>query len=378
MDKALKTNLVVLCVTLGILFLVLEIPFRLAAHFSEDFLCNTFSDLNDRFLCAMESHLKLSMEKFNQTSGKVDHDICDKWDKDLGWIPRENCRTTLYTTNSLGFRGVREYPPLKTKPRIIVLGDSFTWGENNADNETYPFYLEQLFGGEVEVINMGVHGYGPDQFYLYYLREGHKLNPDIVIFGLFLPDIHRTAFHTREFFKPRFLIVNDTLALDPQSSIPSFEEALKRSSEIKHKPRLYMFSYFHGFFTKLVRLLHHYKDDTEITLKVIETLNSQLQKESISLIVLFIPEQEMVEGGNKDYYDTIPVLEEELKKRNISYVNFQPIFQKESHQRGRTLYRGHMTQEGNKLIAETLHGFSLLYNLTQQKYINKTTGNGKK
>ena len=65
------------------------------------------------------------------------------------------------TYNSEGFRGP-EF--LKEKPdktyRIFVIGGSTTFGDRNADNETWPYYLQELFDAldlnyNVEIINAG-------------------------------------------------------------------------------------------------------------------------------------------------------------------------------------------------------------------------------
>ena len=52
-----------------------------------------------------------------------------------------------------------------------MLGDSFTFGEDVGDDETYSHHLEQLLPG-TEVINLGVHGYGHDQMLIYLREEG--------------------------------------------------------------------------------------------------------------------------------------------------------------------------------------------------------------
>ena len=362
MNKKIIPNFIVLLTTILILLLLLEVTFRLTSSYSDQFLCNTFSDLNDRFLCAMEKPLRSSIEE-NLSISTTDKDICDVWDSDLGWAPRNNCKAGTYTTNSQGFRGTLDVLSKKTKPRIVMLGDSFTWGEKNLDNQTYPFYLEQLFGGSVEVVNMGVHGYGPDQFYLYYLREGQKLNPDVVIFGLFLPDIHRTVFHIREFYKPRFTIINNTLVKHPLSSIPSLDEALSSSSKIKHKPRFYLFSYVYGFYSKATRLFTHYEDEVALTLKIIGETNAAMSEKNISFIVILIPEQGMVEKNNEDYHGTIPILEQELQRKSIQYLNLNPSFKQEFEQSGKSFYQGHLTSEGNMLIARELYGLQPITDL---------------
>lgn len=74
--------------------------------------------------------------------------------------------------------------------RIIVLGDSFTWGTNVEANATYPSHMEWLLkraASGFEVYNFGVAGAcTADQLEL--LRKLPALEPDLVIVGYFLND----------------------------------------------------------------------------------------------------------------------------------------------------------------------------------------------
>ena len=273
----------------------------------------------------------------------------------MGWIPKPNCRTKIYSTNSKGFRGVKEYTPTKSKKRIVVVGDSFAWGENSMDNETFPFYLEKLSNESIETINMGVHGYGPDQFYIYFTRDGLKYKPDAVVFGLFLPDIHRTIFKVREYFKPRFILENGKLKLDTDSTnIPDLKTALQMSSEIKKKNRLYSLSYLHGLLNKAARRAASYRGETSLTLEIIDEMHDLLKKENIEMIVVLIPEQGMVEGNNGDYYGVVPQITANLEKENIGYINLQLVFRNEFKLKNQSLYGGHLKPAGNLIIAREL------------------------
>ncbi len=96
------------------------------------------------------------------------------------------------STNSLGYRG----PEFSiTKPdntfRILMLGDSTTFGVGSNDNETFSVQLENLLkdkiAKKVEVINAGfASGLSPDTYYLYLKEKGLKLNPDLVLVNIFL------------------------------------------------------------------------------------------------------------------------------------------------------------------------------------------------
>ena len=97
--------------------------------------------------------------------------------------------------NSLGFRDRREYS-LEKPPntfRILVLGDSVTFGHGTLDDTTYPFLLEQQLRAwrpsvNWEVWNLGVPGYNTGQELAYLEEIGPRANPDLVIVGFYPND----------------------------------------------------------------------------------------------------------------------------------------------------------------------------------------------
>lgn len=97
--------------------------------------------------------------------------------------------------NSLGFRDPQEYSLDKPKNtfRIIVLGDSVTFGHGTLDETTYPYLLNQelkKWRPDVawEVWNLGVPGYNTGQELAYLEQIGPKANPDLVIVGFYPND----------------------------------------------------------------------------------------------------------------------------------------------------------------------------------------------
>ncbi len=86
-------------------------------------------------------------------------------DDELGWLPKKNIHgthnkrgsfSTTFRTNSRGLRD-KEYDLNKTegKKRIVIVGDSFTWGFGVNDDEIYSERLESMLSN-TEVINLGV------------------------------------------------------------------------------------------------------------------------------------------------------------------------------------------------------------------------------
>jgi hypothetical protein len=144
----------------------------------------------------------------------------DAYDVTKGWRPQSNLRNMqvfdnrVLNTNSRGLRGTSEFPYERTpgKQRILIFGDSFTYGDDVSDHETYSYYLQQLLPN-AEIINMGVHGYGHDQMLVLLQEEGIKYKPDIVILGFVTADMNRNILHFRDYAKPRFIVERNTLRL---------------------------------------------------------------------------------------------------------------------------------------------------------------------
>lgn len=98
--------------------------------------------------------------------------------------------------NSLGFRDDREYSLAKGPStfRILVLGDSVTFGHGSVAEHTYPLLLEQKlkrWRPEVDwqVWNLAVPGYNTSQELAQLLQVGPAYQPDLVIVGFFDNDL---------------------------------------------------------------------------------------------------------------------------------------------------------------------------------------------
>jgi hypothetical protein len=135
-------------------------------------------------------------------------------------------RDTLVNTNAHGLRGVAEHAYAKPpgRQRILVLGDSFTFGDEVNDDETYCADLARMLPA-AEILNLGVHGYGHDQMLLYLQEEGVRYAPDVVLLGFVEYDFERNLLSFRDYAKPRFVLTDATLILT-NTPVPTFDAVL--------------------------------------------------------------------------------------------------------------------------------------------------------
>jgi hypothetical protein len=158
-------------------------------------------------------------------------------DADLGWRPRPGASSRDGNVN-IDAAGMRRNDNPAQLPkdtagalRIVAIGDSFTFGDEVSDNETWPAQLERLLqqgGVPARVFNLGTNAYGIDQAILRLARDGAPLRPDVVILGLQPENLMRNVNLLRPFFfpdtalplsKPRFVLRGGKLQLRNQPTL---------------------------------------------------------------------------------------------------------------------------------------------------------------
>lgn len=93
-------------------------------------------------------------------------------------------------SNRHGFRSRRELDEPDDRPRVVVLGDSFIFGEGVAEDERCTEVLEGLSGGW-RVDNLGMTGWGPDLMLRALEDVGVGVAPRAVILCLYTHDFRR-------------------------------------------------------------------------------------------------------------------------------------------------------------------------------------------
>lgn len=148
--------------------------------------------------------------------------------------------------NSLGLRSPEVAIP---KPagtyRILLLGDSFTFGFEASESNVFARRLEEQLRGQygnpsVEVVNAGVLSYCPLLEYLQYRHHLHILEPDLVVLNFDMSDVQDTLDYSR-----------DTVFSSDGVPLYTREPSLnKKPSEI---PDLLSFQWFARHFTAVER-----------------------------------------------------------------------------------------------------------------------------
>ena len=145
--------------------------------------------------------------------------VSNSHDADLGWVRKPNSQGTekgskgevRYEINSLGARAI----PWELESKIAAFGDSYVFGRQVEDEETWPAQLSHMTSRGV--LNFGVGNYGADQALIRYEKTYLPDSVEHVVLG-FVPEtisrIHSSWKHYLEFgntlaFKPRFSLMPD-------------------------------------------------------------------------------------------------------------------------------------------------------------------------
>lgn len=256
---------------------------------------------------------------------------------------------------------------------ILTLGDSFTYGSEVNDEETWPTHLQAILGRYVQ--NGGMTSFGLDQMVLSLEKRLTQISPKIVILSLTPLNVERTVYtkHLTRLKmqlvdKPYFILANGELIL---KNVPLKEpvwnqrfewprELLGRSLLADLVFRTVAFDYWFG---KPPRKLSPDAYRTSFSpeevscelLKRVQGLSKQYHFTPVAVAQDF---WQAHSGPYKSFTTTHRVLDC-AKKLNWIVADMEPELKArydESAELYRTLFfpTSHMTNQGNLLVAKTI------------------------
>jgi hypothetical protein len=130
--------------------------------------------------------------------------------------PAHNPRSLTVVSNSDGFRSSREFGEPDERTRVMVVGDSFVFGEGVEESERFTNILETIQPAW-RVDNLGMTGYGPDLMLRAVEEVGLKSAPDIIVFSMYTDDFRRVQpqYAGAGFTIPRFKLESGQLVTIP-------------------------------------------------------------------------------------------------------------------------------------------------------------------
>lgn len=307
----------------------------------------------------------------------------------LGWTLRPNGTSDIGRTNSQAIRADREFeltPPVGFI-RVSAFGDSFTHGDEVRTENTWEESLMRI-DPRLEVLNFGVAGYGLDQAFLRYQRDGVRFRSHIVLIGFLSENIFRSVNVFRPFYthygpslaKPRFIVVDEELLLienplpDPSDYVRLLNDEANELTKLGQNDFFFNKGYHQNSFDLLpsVRILKvlansmseqvstdsiikqgEYNPESEafkVTLRLFDEFYRLCLENDSTPIVLLFPGRRDFNRRSRRY----GILLEHLARSNYRYIDLMDAFESYGWNGDFDPFfmRGHYSPLGNRIVAE--------------------------
>ncbi len=296
------------------------------------------------------------------THPELGHIPAAGFDRNIEYFGWDDVRVTI---NDEGFRANdndRSYP--KT---VLAVGDSFTFGDQVNNIDTWPSCLERRL--ETGVINAGVFGYGAAQALkrATLIIEGSEF--DTVIFSIWASDnFKRDRFDFRSGF-PRSAVVNVN-GVTGWAPVPSADARGSKSNPIESSVLTHGLRVLrtHSLVVDAIfqRLTEWHLIDVDLSGMRLTRMhpNSASQREIIvftierfakfdveNKVILLQYSEEEIANGNFDARDFVL---EEAKKYDLVVIDTYDHLKYAMENSSEDLWNGHHTKAGNRLVCDLI------------------------
>jgi len=289
-----------------------------------------------------------------------------RYDDGLGWVQLPNLDLAdqygpgvFLRTNSRGFRGSREIdidvPAGRT--RVVCSGDSFTLGYGVNDDQAWCELLTTL-DPRRETVNMGQGGYGADQAYLWYRRDGQPLAHQAQVFAFDTVELERMR--RDEFLgygRPVLQLVDDALAVTntpiPRRgyALPWLTQNAQSLTELRSMQLLLTIAHrlsppAAGRSTADIRT---------VAARMVADLHAINERKGSRLVLVYLPIPSDYDQGDSEPWRRW--LQAEAARQHIPYADLVEELRRGSESEWQALFdpaTGHFSVDGNRQVARLI------------------------
>jgi len=271
----------------------------------------------------------------------------------------------IYAINGQGFRDASDYsaPKQSSINRILLLGDSFTFGAGNNYHKIWPVIFENELrknGNSVEVIKAGVPAYDTRTEALYLEDIFDQLNPDIVVIN-FLPNDLFTNYPVDIYDKNNHEMDDMVRKQTIKSSynIPTMLKRVMLSSDFIYSRLFY--NTFRGDFFKDSST---FRKQITVTEKLFDRVVAFTREKGVSLVLHSIPQlfQVIIKANGYQINGVdVDLIDKKLlaysKQKSIVFIDSLDRLSLEYKNKKEVYYRvdGHLNEIGNKVVGINLY-----------------------
>ena len=285
-------------------------------------------------------------------------------DPDLGYVLRDDVGVRVREgyevhTGRYGIRSNGDGRPSRQRPVTLVVGDSYAFGDEVLDAESWPAALERAL--DAPVLNAAVPGFGLDQSVLRAERLAPIVAPDRILVSFIPHDVRRCAMSIwSHHAKPWFDVEAGRLRPHPMSRYATWRQALA--------PTLSRSVLLESLFHDALRsdgpdTFEHHRGD-EVACVLLERLAALGRARGATVMLVAQPQTPLPTDARYPSDPADPRSDAELaavvmecaKGHALPVVDAIGIVAALAPERRAALFRGkgHNSPDGNRVVAETV------------------------
>jgi lysophospholipase L1-like esterase len=273
----------------------------------------------------------------------------------VGHIPRAGVAITHPSKGfriDIGVHGTRSNGnprPAAARPVTLVVGDSFAFGDEVDDEDTWPAALERRLGAPV--INAGVPGFGLDQALLRAEQLAAIYEPDVIVVGFIPHDVLRCQMSYWSGNAKPYFDVDGTggVRLHPAPvPPPPWWKPLA--------PLLAMSATVQMLLPTLLDWEGPYQVDVhdrarQVACALMGRLAALARERGAQVVVVAHPQQP---GSPPDHVELTAGVLQCARAHGLTALDLFPAFAALPPDQEATLFHGHLSPQGNELVAAEL------------------------
>jgi lysophospholipase L1-like esterase len=287
-----------------------------------------------------------------------------RYDETLGWVQLPDLDLAdqygpgvFLRTNARGFRGRRDVATdvPAGRVRVVCSGDSFTLGYGVDDDHAW---CELLTTPRRETVNMGQGGYGVDQAYLWYRRDGEPLAHHAHVFAVDTLMFDRMRFDAfLGYGRPVLRLVDDALVVT-NAPIPRrgyLVPWLTQSASVIAELRTMQLLSKVVALTRPAPARRPTADVRTIAARMIADLRAVNERKGSRLVLLYLPIPSDYDRGDSEPWRRW--LRNEAAREGLPYVDLVDEWRQSTETEWQALFSGesgHFSVAGNRRVAERI------------------------
>ena len=366
--------------TVGVLIILFSLSYFFNFNRLKKLSKNAFKLIAIVILISIAIEVILQIADQTPKLTEPDEILHHKFISNLKFHSKTNEWDVFYNINSFGLRG--EEVEL-TKNKILVLGDSFTFGIGVNLNQTFPELLKKKINGHgknIEVVNAGVISYSPVLEYLFLKQKISTFKPSLVILNFDMSDLQDDYNYFSSAKKDNNNLViaageETDLSRSVFSSLKTLQiinslisKASKSETTNYIKPGDILTDRF-AFTRNGIEITKEYQNALNISLTYLLEINKLSKKHNSGFIITVYPyghqvntkEWNLGRGVHLFKNDTFysdrlaKIIENFGKENNITVFNLFQGFKDSTDYPLYYPYDGHLTEKGHGLMADLMY-----------------------